>query len=49
MKQAQTEQDFLIGFIKQVGDIGLVVRWILCAVFFTMLLVVGNTDGAGSA
>ena len=41
--KTQTEQDFLIGFIKQVGDIGLIVRWILSAVFFTMLLVVGNT------
>jgi len=25
------------------GDIGLIVRWILFAVFFTLLLVVGNT------
>jgi len=41
--KTQTEQDFLIGFIKQVGDIGLIVRWILFAVFFTLLLVVGNT------
>ena len=41
--RTQTEQDFLLGFIKQVGDIGLIVRWILSAVFFTLLLVVGNT------
>ena len=41
--RTQTEQDFLVGFIKQVGDIGLIVRWILVAVFFTLLLVVGNT------
>jgi putative ABC transport system permease protein len=41
--KTQTEQDFVIGFIKQVGDIGLIVRWILFAVFFTLLLVVGNT------
>jgi putative ABC transport system permease protein len=41
--KTQTEQDFVIGFIKQVGDIGLIVRWILVAVFFTLLLVVGNT------
>ena len=41
--KTQTEKDFLLGFIKQVGDIGLIVRWILFAVFFTLLLVVGNT------
>jgi putative ABC transport system permease protein len=41
--KTQTERDFNIGFAKQVGDIGLIVRWILFAVFFTMLLVVGNT------
>src|SRR4029077_11184146 len=36
-------KDFNLGFVKQVGDIGLIVRWILFAVFFTLLLVVGNT------
>jgi putative ABC transport system permease protein len=41
--KTQTEKDFNIGFIKQVGDIGMIVRWILFAVFFTLLLVVGNT------
>ena len=41
--KTQTEQDFIVGFIKQVGDIRLIVRWILFAVFFTLLLVVGNT------
>jgi putative ABC transport system permease protein len=41
--KTQTEKDFNVGFIKQVGDIGLIVRWILFAVFFTLLLVVGNT------
>ena len=41
--KTQTEKDFNTGFIKQVGDIGLIVRWILFAVFFTLLLVVGNT------
>ena len=41
--KTQTEQDFIIGFVKQIGDIGLIVRWILFAVFFTLLLVVGNT------
>ena len=41
--KTQTEKDWNIGFIKQIGDIGLIVRWILFAVFFTLLLVVGNT------
>ena len=41
--KTQTEKDFQIGFVKQLGDIGLIVRWILFAVFFTLLLVVGNT------
>ncbi len=41
--KTQTEKDFNIGFFKQLGDIGLIVRWILFAVFFTLLLVVGNT------
>jgi len=41
--KTQTEKDFNLGFVKQVGDIGLIVRWILFAVFFTLLLVVGNT------
>ena len=41
--KTQTEKDFNTGFIKQIGDIGLIVRWILFAVFFTLLLVVGNT------
>ena len=41
--RTQTEQDFIVNFVKQVGDIGLIVRWILFAVFFTLLLVVGNT------
>jgi len=41
--KTQTEKDFNLSFVKQVGDIGLIVRWILFAVFFTLLLVVGNT------
>jgi putative ABC transport system permease protein len=41
--KTQTEKDFQVGFVKQLGDIGLIVRWILFAVFFTLLLVVGNT------
>ncbi|HEY9144854.1 MAG TPA: ABC transporter permease [Arenimonas sp.] len=41
--KTQTEKDFNVGFVKQLGDIGMIVRWILFAVFFTLLLVVGNT------
>jgi len=41
--KTQTEQDFTVAFIRQVADIGLIVRWIMFAVFFTLLLVVGNT------
>jgi putative ABC transport system permease protein len=41
--KTQAEKDFTVGFFKQIGDIGLIVRWILLAVFFTLLLVVGNT------
>ena len=31
--------------LKQLGDIGLMLRWILFAVFFTLLLVVGHLVG----
>lgn len=41
--KTQAEKDFQLSFVKQIGDIGLIVRWILFAVFFTLLLVVGNT------
>jgi putative ABC transport system permease protein len=41
--KTQTEKDYFRMFVKQIGDIGLIVRWILFAVFFTLLLVVGNT------
>jgi putative ABC transport system permease protein len=41
--KTMTEKDFNTSFIKQIGDIGMIVRWILFAVFFTLLLVVGNT------
>ncbi len=41
--KTQTEKDWNVGFVKQLGDIGMIVRWILFAVFFTLLLVVGNT------
>jgi putative ABC transport system permease protein len=38
-----TEKAFMQGFAKQVGDIGAIITGILTAVFFTMLLVAGNT------
>ena len=41
--KAETEGAFVQGFAKQIGDIGLIVRAILAAVFFTILLVAGNT------
>ncbi|MFZ5636088.1 MAG: ABC transporter permease [Pseudomonadota bacterium] len=41
--KTQTEKDWNLGFAKQFGDIGLIVRWILFAVFFALLMVVGNT------
>jgi putative ABC transport system permease protein len=41
--KTQTEKEANLSFVRQIGDIGLIVRWILFAVFFTLLLVVGNT------
>lgn len=38
-----TEKAFAQAFAKQVGDIGFIVRSIMGAVFFTILLVAGNT------
>jgi putative ABC transport system permease protein len=37
------EKEFAIGFAKQIGDIGAVVTRILVAVFFTILILTGNT------
>lgn len=37
------EKAFAQAFVNQIGDIGLIVRSILGAVFFTLLLVAGNT------
>jgi putative ABC transport system permease protein len=31
------------GFADQIGDIGAIIQWILAAVFFTLMLVTGNT------
>jgi putative ABC transport system permease protein len=41
--KTSTEKAFLQGFAKQVGDIGTILRLVLTAVFFTILLVAGNT------
>lgn len=38
-----TEKALAQGFADQVGDIGAILRWVLTAVFFTLLLVTGNT------
>lgn len=41
--KAETEGAFVQGFAKQVGNIGAIAVAILTAVFFTILLVAGNT------
>jgi putative ABC transport system permease protein len=41
--KAQTEQAFQASFIKQLVNIGLIVSAIMGAVFFTLLLLTGNT------
>jgi putative ABC transport system permease protein len=41
--KTQTEQAFNQGFFKQFADIGLIVTAIMSAVFFTLLLLTGNT------
>jgi putative ABC transport system permease protein len=41
--RTSTESDFQASFLKQVGDIGLIMSGILGAVFFTILLLTGNT------
>lgn len=41
--KTSTEKAFAESFSKQFGDIGLITKLILAAVFFTMLLVTGNT------
>ncbi len=38
-----TEKALAQSFADQVGDIGAILRWVLTAVFFTLLLVTGNT------
>jgi putative ABC transport system permease protein len=41
--KTQPAKDFLMAFIKQRGDIGFVLRVILGAVFFSLLLLTANT------
>ena len=41
--KTQSEKDFNKGFFAQIGDIGLIVNLILIAVFFTILILTGNT------
>lgn len=41
--KTQTEKQFTLDFVRQVGDIGLIVSSIMGAVFFTILLLTGNT------
>ena len=38
-----TEKGFMQGFTSQIGNIGKIINYIVLAVFFTMLLVAGNT------
>jgi putative ABC transport system permease protein len=41
--KTQPAKDFALAFIKQLGDIGFIIRAILGAVFFTLLFLTGNT------
>ena len=41
--KAEPEGAFMQGFAQQIGDIGTILIFVLSAVFFTILLVVGNT------
>jgi len=41
--KTQTEKQFTLDFARQIGDIGLIVSSIMGAVFFTILLLTGNT------
>ena len=43
--KAEPEGAFMQGFAQQIGDIGAILVGILSAVFFTILLVAGNTMG----
>jgi putative ABC transport system permease protein len=41
--KTQPAKDFAMAFMKQLGDVGFVLRAILGAVFFTLLFLTGNT------
>jgi putative ABC transport system permease protein len=41
--ETTTEKAFLQGFANQIGNIGKILRTVMTAVFFTILLVAGNT------
>jgi putative ABC transport system permease protein len=41
--KTQPEKEFAVGFAKQIGDIGALISRILAAVFFTILMLTGNT------
>jgi putative ABC transport system permease protein len=41
--KTQPAKDFAMAFLKQLGDIGFILRAILGAVFFTLLFLTGNT------
>jgi len=41
--KTQPEKEFAVGFAKQIGDMGMLVTRILAAVFFTILILTGNT------
>ena len=43
--KAEAEGAFVAGFAKQFGDIGTIMMAVMSAVFFTILLVAGNTMG----
>ena len=45
--RTQSEQAFNQAFVKQFADIGLIVTAIMAAVFFTLLLLTGNTMAQG--
>ena len=47
--KAETEGAFLTGFAEQIGNIGAMITAIVSAVFFTILLVAGEHDGAVGA
>jgi putative ABC transport system permease protein len=41
--KTQTERDFSLNFVRQIGNLKLILYWILFAVFFAILMLTGNT------